>query len=128
MTARRAAEIITDFPPWARLLLRVRRAATAPFGLINDAPIPAGGEKVGIFPVESVKEDELIAGFDDRHLNFRIAVLAPKGQVFLATWVHPHNAAGWLYLTAILPFHIAISRDALARVGAVKSGAAPTRR
>ena len=42
----------------------------------------------------------------------------------LATWVHPHNRAGRLYLKAILPFHILIARDALARVGAEASPAA----
>jgi hypothetical protein len=41
--------------------------------------------------------------------------------VFLATWVHPHNIGGRVYLTTILPFHILIARNALARVGARQS-------
>lgn len=114
MSPRRAAEIITDFPGWARLLLRIRRLVTAPFGLSNDGPEAA--DKVGIFPVESETGRELIAGFNDRHLDFRVAVLSEGGQVFLATWVHPHNIGGKLYLGTILPFHILIARDALARV------------
>lgn len=114
MTPRRAAEIITDFPGWARLLLQVRRIVTAPFGLSNDGP--EAEDKVGIFPVESETGHELIAGFNDRHLDFRVAVLSEDGQVFLATWVHPHNIGGKLYLGTILPFHILIARNALARV------------
>ena len=120
---RRAAEVITDFPGWARLLLLLRKVLTAPFGLSNDGP--AAADKVGIFPVETETGRELIAGFNDRHLDFRVAVVSRDGRVFLATWVHPHNLAGRLYLKAILPFHILIARDALARVGAEGSAAVP---
>lgn len=113
---RRAAEIVTTFPGWARFLLKIRRVLTTPFGLSNDGP-PAA-DRVGIFPVETESGDELIAGFDDRHLDFRVSVLSRGGRVFLATWVHPHNLGGRLYLAAIMPFHILIVRNALARVAA----------
>ena len=113
---RAAAEIITNFPNWARVLLMIRRAATAPFGLENDAPTE--GDAVGIFPVESETASELIAGFDDKHLEFRVSVISHDGRVYLATWVHPHNIGGRLYLATIMPFHILISRNALKRVHA----------
>lgn len=115
MSPRRAAGIITDFPGWARFLMLIRRIVTAPFGLDNDGPNAA--DKVGPFPVERETETELIAGFDDKHLDFRISVMSQDGQVSLATWVSPHNIGGRIYLAAIMPFHIAIARDALARVG-----------
>ncbi len=111
---REAANIITDFPEWARFLLVIRRVVTAPFGLDNDGPQSI--DKVGIFPVESETETELIAGFNDKHLNFRVSVHAANGRVRLATWVSPHNLGGRIYLRLILPFHILISRNALARV------------
>jgi len=76
------------------------------------------GDNVGIFPVETETDDELIAGFNDKHLNFRVSVISKGGRVYLATWVHPHNIAGRLYLKTIMPFHVAISRNALARVAA----------
>lgn len=116
--ARQAAEIITDFPGWARFLLLVRRLVTAPFGLSNDGPDVS--DKVGPFPVENETEVELIAGFDDKHLDFRVSVFAKNGRVSLSTWVHPHNIGGRLYLTAILPFHVLIARDALARVAELR--------
>ena len=56
------------------------------------------------------------SGFDDRHLEFRVSVLSRDGRVSLATWVHPHNLGGRLYLAAIMPFHIMVARNALARV------------
>lgn len=119
LPARRAAEVITDFPGWARFLLRIRRVVTSPFGLSNDGP--AAPDKVGVFPVETETHRELIAGFNDKHLNFRVSVVSQDGRVFLATWVHPHNIGGRLYLKTILPFHILIARNALARVGAQQS-------
>lgn len=111
---RRAAELITDFPGWTRFLMRVRGVLTAPFGLYENGPDAA--DKIGPFPVEGESERELIAGFDDRHLDFRVSVYVEKGRVFLGTWVHPHNLGGRLYLRAILPFHVMVARDALRRV------------
>lgn len=111
---RRAAEIITEFPSWANFLLQIRRVVTTPFGLSNDGP--EASDKIGLFPVESETEDELIAGFNDKHLNFRVSVMSQDGRVLLATWVHPHNIGGRIYLKAIMPFHILISRNALSRV------------
>ncbi len=113
---RRAAEIITDFPAWARALLLLRRIVTLPFGLDNDGPSAA--DKLGPFPVEEESDAEIIAGFNDKHLNFRVSVMQVEGVVSLATWVEPHNWGGRLYLAAIMPFHIAIARNALNRVAA----------
>ena len=80
---------------------------------------------MGPFPVESETETELIAGFNDKHLDFRVSVRSEGGLVSLATWVHPHNIGGRIYLAAIMPFHILIARDALARVA--RSSADPMR-
>ena len=80
----------------------------------NDGPETA--DRVGLFPFESETPTELIAGFDEKHLDFRISVPSHDAKVSLATWVSPHNIGGRLYLAAIMPFHIAIARNALARV------------
>ncbi len=71
-----------------------------------------------IFDIEYESEQELMAGFDDKHLDFRISVISKQGKIYLATWVHTHNFWGKLYLTAILPFHILIVRNGLTRVKA----------
>lgn len=114
ITTRGAADIITTFPRWARLLLQIRGAVVAPFGLSKEGPEAA--DKIGIFPVETVDKHEIVAGFNDKHLNFRVSVISRNDHVFLATWVRPHNIGGRIYLRAIMPFHILISRDALRRV------------
>lgn len=116
LSPRRAAEIITTFPRWTRVLFLIRRVVTAPFGLSNDGP-PAV-DKVGSFPVEYDSERELIAGFDDKHLEFRVSVMSFDGRVYLGTWVHTHNVGGRLYLKLIMPFHVVVARNALARVAA----------
>ncbi|MEL6641921.1 MAG: DUF2867 domain-containing protein [Pseudomonadota bacterium] len=128
-TPRRAAEVITAFPGWTAALLRLRRLFTAPFGLSQDGP--DAPDKVGPFPVISDTDEELIAGFDDKHLEFQVSVLRRDGQIYLATWVHPHNIGGWAYLAAIYPFHVLVARDALRRVAMDRAasgpaGAAPT--
>ncbi len=114
LAPRPAAEIITAFPGWVQVLMRLRGVLTAPFGLVNDGPKTR--DSIGIFPVETETAEEIIAGFNDRHLNFRVSVQSREGRVFIATWVHPHNLGGRLYLRTIMPFHILISRNALARV------------
>ncbi len=111
---RRAARIITSFPCWARGLLVIRRLITAPFGLSNDGP--QAPDKLGPFPVESETQQELLAGFNDKHLDFRVSVISHQGQVYLSTWVRPNHWSGRLYLAVIMPFHILIVRNALKRV------------
>lgn len=114
---RVAAERVVEFPAWARLLVRLRALVTLPFGLRQNGP--ATPDKIGPFPVELETEDEIIAGFDDKHLNFRVSVMRDAGQIMLATWVQPHNLGGRLYLAAIMPFHIAIARNAIARAARI---------
>jgi len=111
---RQAAEEIVRFPGWARLLVLLRNVLTAPFGLSANGP--EAPDKLGVFPVEAETDDEIVAGFNDRHLNFRVSVLSRGGRVTLSTWVRPHNRAGRVYLSAIMPFHVAIARDAVRRV------------
>lgn len=119
MPARAAAEVITRFPGWARLLVMLRNIVVAPLGLKGASETTAdaaASDHVGIFPVEEETEAEVIAGFNDNHLDFRVSVLSTGEYVYLSTWVHRHNLIGRLYLATIMPFHVLIARDALRRV------------
>ena len=111
---RHAAEQIVQFPPWVQVLMGLRKIVTAPFGLKND--VSEGVETIGFFPIELETDREIIAGFDDKHLNFRISILALEGVVYMSTWVRPHNLGGRIYLTTVMPFHILICRSALKRL------------
>lgn len=116
MAPRQAAQQAFSMPGWARALMGLRNRIVAPFGL-KTGPM-TGIDAIGFFPVISETPDEIILGLNDRHLDFRIAVLRQTGTVYGATWVHCHNIWGRAYLTAIMPFHILLSRNALGRVTA----------
>lgn len=111
--------VLTVFamPGWVMVLLGMRDMLMKPFGIktgSSEGYSPpsreelASGRYSGVFGVESVSEDEVTLGTNDRHLDFRISVLktrSPKGHVALSTWVHPHDIWGRLYLGMVYPFH-----------------------
>ncbi len=109
-TPREAATRGLSLPAWARALLALRNALVRPFGL------KTGDDTDPIFPTCLDTEDELILGTDDRHLDFRIGLIRQEGRIYMSTWVHPHNGWGRAYLTLVMPFHILISRGAVARM------------
>lgn len=110
LSPREAATRGLSLPRWAAALLRLRNALVRPFGLKTGEP----GQP--IFPTCHETEDEIILGTDDRHLDFRIGLIRQDGRLFMSTWVHPHNRWGRAYLALVMPFHILISRGAVARM------------
>jgi hypothetical protein len=124
LDARRAAEkMMARSPRWVEALLDLRNMVVAPFGLkTSGAGEPASGGMIGIFPVISETPERLIAGFDDRHLDFRVVVdVATAGacqQVTATTLVRTHNLLGRFYLAIILPFHRLVVRSLLKQVAA----------
>lgn len=108
-----AAARAMAFPGWVDWLLRLRNILVIPFGLT--AAIP-GGETIGHFPVDQRSDTEVILGFDDSHLNFRISILTDGNHAYAATWVHRNNALGRAYLAVIMPFHVLIMRNAISQV------------
>ena len=124
LNARTAAErIFSRSPRWVQMLLDLRNAIVAPFGLKTSAEGEAkAGGMVGMFPVLSETPGQLIAGFNDHHLDFRVVVdVAPVGgsrdqEVTATTLVLTHNRLGQVYLTAIMPFHRLITRSMLGQV------------
>jgi Protein of unknown function (DUF2867) len=120
--ARQAAEkMLTHGPRWIDALMSLRNRLVAPFGLKTPSPgETAATDTVGIFPVISETPDRLVAGFNDRHLDFRVVVdVAPSGQgkrVTLTTLVLTHNLLGRIYLAIILPFHRLVARAMLRQV------------
>ena len=124
LNARTAAErIFSRSPRWVTMLLDLRNAIVAPFGLKTSAEGEAkSGGMVGMFPVLSEAPGQLIAGFNDRHLDFRVVidVMPVNGscdqEVTATTLVLTHNRLGRAYLAVILPFHRLITRSMLGQV------------
>lgn len=124
--ARKAAEAVgRNFPKWTWPMLVLRQILVLPFGLKGSGQ---KNDRVSIFPVVSETGEQIVAGFDDRHLDFRIVVdvasagTAPDFQtVTLTTVIRRHNLLGRLYLAAVLPFHRAIIASALKRIARQQS-------
>jgi hypothetical protein len=122
LDARRAAEkMLARGPRWIAALLALRNYLVTPFGLKTSAPNEArASDIVGIFPIVSQSPDRLVAGFDDRHLDFRVVVdVAACGhgrRITATTLVRTHNLLGRTYLAIILPFHRLVVRAMLRQV------------
>jgi len=122
LDARRAAEkMLARGPRWIETLLSLRNRLVAPFGLKTPLPTGTGAtETIGIFPVLSESPNRLVAGFNDKHLDFRVVVdVASSGhgqRVTATTLVLTHNLLGRVYLAIILPFHRLIVRTMLRQV------------
>jgi hypothetical protein len=111
--------IFAHHPWWMKVLLIVRNKLASLVGL--DAPTAseilnieirnhyAVGEKIGVWPIFFLSEDELVAGRDNKHLDFRLSVLKmPDGDgmsVVVSTLCTVHNLFGKCYLFCIVPFH-----------------------
>jgi len=108
-------------PLWMKLLLIVRNAAARLFGL----EVPTVGEimkpivrneycvggKIGPWPIFFIDDNEIVAGRNNKHIDFRLSVLkAVDGDamsvVVVSTICTVHNVFGKIYLFFIVPFHI----------------------
>ena len=122
LDARHAAEkMLGRSPRWIEVLLALRNYLVAPFGLKTEAPNETGAaDIIGIFPIVSQTPGRLVAGFNDKHLDFRVVVdVTASGQgqrVTATTLVLTHNLLGRIYLAIILPFHRLITRTMLRQV------------
>jgi hypothetical protein len=118
LDARQAAQrMMGRSPRWVEALLRLRHLLVAPYGLKTSGNTEnPPRETIGLFPILAQTPHRLVAGFNDKHLDFRVVVdVAASGpdeassqQVAATTLVKTHNALGRIYLAVIKPFHRAI--------------------
>lgn len=114
-----ARMMLGHFPPWIQALMTIRDAVVAPFG-IKRSTVHSGEdmEMIGIFPVVSQSERQVVVGFDDRHLDFRavIDVSEKDGHTLVSstTLVKRKILFGRIYLAVITPFHNLVVSTALA--------------
>ena len=122
LDARHAAErMMARQPRWIETLTWLRNILVTPFGLkTSGASVATSRGMIGLFPVISETPDRLVAGFNDKHLDFRVVVdVANSGtlrNVTLTTLVLTHNWLGRTYLAIILPFHRLIAPSLLRQV------------
>ena len=124
LDARQAAEkMLAPAPRWIGALLALRNFLVAPFGLKTSAPDePGARDTIGMFPVVDQTPDRLVAGLNDKHLDFRLVVdVASAGhtqRVTATTLVLTHNLLGRTYLAIIRPFHRLVVPAMLRQVAA----------
>ncbi|MBQ8103878.1 MAG: DUF2867 domain-containing protein [Afipia sp.] len=111
--------IFAHHPVWMKAILIVRNRIVRLFGLdaASDSEILnftsknsfSVGDKIGVWPIYILTENELVAGRDNKHLDFRLSVLkvmdAETASVIVTTICTVHNLFGKLYLFFIVPFH-----------------------
>ncbi|MES2602255.1 MAG: DUF2867 domain-containing protein [Pseudomonadota bacterium] len=111
LDARQAAErMFLRLPGWIDGLMKLRNLVVAPLGLKTPSHTQTiVADSIGPFPVISDTPQRLVAGFDDKHLDFRVIVdvsgNAPSREVTATTLVMTHNLLGRVYLATIMPFH-----------------------
>jgi hypothetical protein len=111
--------IFAHHPMWMKAALIVRNRIAALCGL--EAPTTSEivnvevknsyrvGDKIGVWPIFALTENELVAGRDNKHLDFRVSVLkqlhGETASVVVSTLCTVHNVSGKIYLFFIVPFH-----------------------
>jgi hypothetical protein len=122
LDARHAAEkMLGRSPRWILTLMTLRDLFVAPFGLKTaQTARRSSTNRIGMFPVLSETPRRIVAGLNDRHLDFRVVVdIAAAGggrRVTATTLVLTHNQLGRVYLAIILPFHRLIVRSMLRQI------------
>jgi len=111
--------IFAYHPWWMKVILMVRNKIASFFGLdastASEMMSPvfrssyAVGEKIGVWPIFFLSDTELVAGRDNKHLDFRLSVLkvsdGETAGVVISTICTVHNTFGKVYLFFIVPFH-----------------------
>jgi Protein of unknown function (DUF2867) len=118
-------------PNWIEQLMNARNRVVSVFGLKDlgslggvDKLKPAStyqvGDRVGIFTIHSLSENEVVFADSDKHLDAKISLCKIAngnfGSVALTTVVHIHNALGRAYIFFVVPVHRKIVPAMLKRI------------
>lgn len=123
--------LVTRTPGWMNALMAMRNQVVRLVGLkhlgnlstaVNNKPahVYQVGDRVGIFSLKHLQNDEVILFDDDKHLLVQLSVVKHtvngKPMVSLSTVVHIHNRLGRFYMAIVGPAHSFIVPRMLAQV------------
>lgn len=113
-TAEEVAKEIMRIPNWVELLFKLRNVLVKSFGLKADKQ---KDDQEAFFTLIEKREDEIIMGEDDKHLNFRASIIVDRSRntISLITLVHFNNLWGKIYFLPVKPFHKIIMKSLLKR-------------
>ncbi len=108
--------VFAHSPKWVNNLLKLRNNIVKLFGIKTNVGKMKKeslkvGKKTGIFKIYAIYKNELIAGEDEKHLDFRISVLKNEGILTISTLVQYNNWFGRLYFFIVKPFHKIIAKS-----------------
>jgi len=121
-------EVISKTPGWISFLMALRNRASPMFGIKNLEGIHQicankkpneyiAGDRIGIFTIHSITDDEVILADSDRHLDAKVSICKSLSgsdtTVTVSTVVHVHNLLGHIYMLFVTPFHKRIAAGGL---------------
>ena len=109
-------------PMWMKLVMVARNWLASLVGIQSPSSAEimnpelkssyAVGDKIGAWPIFVLNHHELVAGRDNKHLDFRLSILRETGgsdgetaSAVVSTVCTVHNRFGKVYLFFIVPFH-----------------------
>ncbi|GGX99740.1 DUF2867 domain-containing protein [Massilia dura] len=109
-------DTVVHTPRWVDRLMALRNAIVSRLGLKDlgalgaiDRARPASayrpGDRIGIFTLLHVSDDEAILGDSDRHLDVQVSVYRRDGEISMSTVVHVHRLLGHVYMLFVAPVH-----------------------
>lgn len=112
-------------PKWIDGLMTLRNRIVRLLGLKDVgqlAGVPHGadrkrgpGDRVGIFTIRSVRDEEAVLEIIDSHLDVVVSVMLDGKRLTLTTMVFEHNWIGRLYMIPVAPMHRIVVRAILSR-------------
>ncbi len=120
---------VSQTPSWINFLMASRNKLVSSFGLknlghlgvlnvdkvIDDYKI---GDRVGIFTLVFISDNEIILGDSDKHLDVKVSVYKDNNEsdlISISTVVHVHNLLGKLYMLFVKPMHKLIVPSSIRR-------------
>ena len=108
--------VVGRTPRWVDRAMDLRNAVVSRVGLKDLGrlrPGPAAeqayivGDRVGIFTLQQLSEDEVVMTDADRHLDVWVSLLKLRAErkIVVSTVVQVHNALGRLYMLPVAPVH-----------------------
>ncbi|MCU6434325.1 DUF2867 domain-containing protein [Undibacterium sp. Jales W-56] len=109
-------DLIAKTPAWIDVLITLRNKMLRLSGSKNlgnfrgierRRKIYKVGDKLGMFSILAMSEQEVILGDCDRHLDVRVSVFKSdeNGTAVVSTVAHIHNLTGKMYLFFVVPAH-----------------------
>ncbi|OFA05152.1 DUF2867 domain-containing protein [Duganella sp. HH101] len=109
-------QVVAGMPAWINRLMALRNRVVSLVGLKNLGGLgdvnPAKpaidyrvGDRVGIFTICYLSEQEVILGDTDKHLHVEVSVCKLEDKVAVSTVVHIHNLLGRVYMLFVAPMH-----------------------